>query len=55
MEAVNSVQSLAETAQSVQALVDANNKEWEKKYQSAVTDYEQQMAQTEQKYKADLK
>lgn len=33
-------QSLAETAQSVQAIVDANNKEWEKKYEKAVKDYE---------------
>ena len=33
-------QSLAETAQSVQAIVEANNKEWEKKFQKTVSDYE---------------
>lgn len=39
----------------MQALVEANNREWEKKYQKAVTEYEMQMSQTEEKYKADLK
>jgi len=46
---------LAETAQSVQAIVEANNKEWEKKFQKTVNDYEQQMSQTEEKFKSDLK
>ena len=45
---------MAETAQSVQAIVEANNKEWEKKYQKAVADYENQMSQTEEKYKSEL-
>jgi len=48
-------QSLAETAQSVQALVDANNRQWEKKYQDAVAGYEARMSKTEAKYKGELK
>lgn len=48
-------QSLAETASSVQALVEVNNKRWEEKYQQTVQDYEQQMSQTEKRFKTDLK
>lgn len=48
-------QSMAETAQSVQAIVEANNKEWEKKFQKTVGDYEQQMSQTEERFKVDFK
>lgn len=46
---------MAETAQSVQAIVEANNKEWEKKFQKTVGDYEQQMSQTEERFKVDFK
>jgi len=38
----------------VQAIVEANNKEWEKRFQKTVNDFEQQMSQTEEKFKADL-
>jgi hypothetical protein len=38
----------------VQAIVDANNKEWEKKYEKAASNYEKQMSETEKKYNSDL-
>lgn len=39
----------------MQAIVEANNKEWEKKFQKTVSDYEQQMSQTEERFKKDFK
>lgn len=49
-----STQSLAETTQSVQAIVEANNKDWDNKFQKTVGEYESQMSQTEKKFKSDL-